>query len=90
MNKTSMAITKKYGDIGSPCRRPFELLKKPSSSPLILIENLGEEMHAWIHLIIIGGKPKRDKESMMNSHLTESKALCKSTFMAHLGGESAL
>jgi hypothetical protein len=35
---TSITITNKSGDKGSPCRRPRELRKNPEGDPFILME----------------------------------------------------
>lgn len=45
--KASITKEKRYGDIGSPWRKPLPPEKNPHSSPLMLIENLDVEMHFW-------------------------------------------
>ena len=49
---------------------------KPANSPLILIENLGVEMHVCIHLMILGGKPKASRRSRINFQKAKITHLC--------------
>lgn len=71
-NKTSMAITKRYKDKGSPCLSPLKLSKSPTNLPLRLIKYFIVVIHFSIHYTINGGNPKQLRIWMMNSQLTES------------------
>jgi hypothetical protein len=47
-----MTRIKRKGEIGSPCLRPLELLKKPAGKPLTKMENDAVEIQVLIHLRI--------------------------------------
>ena len=49
--RTSIPITKRYGDRGSPCLRPLELRKNPVGEQLNMTEKEVVEIHQLIHLI---------------------------------------
>lgn len=47
----------KYGDKGSPCRNPLELLKYPEGDPLIIIKNDDVDIHYLIHFLHLSPNP---------------------------------
>jgi len=82
--------TNSNGERGSPCFNPLLPLKYSPCWPLMLITNFTEDMHFMTHCIQRGGNLRANRSSLINSQWTESKALCKSTFIIPLGEKCCL
>jgi len=70
---TSITITKKMGDIGSPCLRPQELLKKLDGVPFTKIEKRIDEIQHATHYTIFPQNCISSTYTKGNPQLTWSK-----------------
>ena len=68
----SAAITKRAGEIGSPCLSPRDDLKKPEGAPLMRTENQHEPMQRSISEIQASGNPIHLRTLSRNGHWTRS------------------
>ena len=72
--RTSIPMTNRYGDIGSPCRSPFELEKNPTGSPLTNTENVAVEMQLHIQSLHLAPNPIFCRTLIKNCQLRLSYA----------------
>lgn len=72
---------KMYGDSGSPCLIPLVGWKKGEGCPFIRIEMEVVVMQDIMSVMILVGKLKKCKVSLMNPHSILSKAFSRSSFI---------
>lgn len=78
----SMQRMKRYGESGSPCRRPCVGLKLGNLFPFHKIEKVDKETQCIINLMVMLGKPKSWRQLLRNSQLTLSKSFSRSSLKA--------
>jgi hypothetical protein len=71
-DKPSAHIKKRYGDMGSPWRRPRDGVKLGRSSPFTFTEKLAEVTHFIIKWTIPGEKPNLSMIASRKGHSTRS------------------
>ncbi|KAJ0941107.1 hypothetical protein HanRHA438_Chr02g0090851 [Helianthus annuus] len=54
--RTSIAMMKRRGEMGSPCRRPLLKENSPEGDPLISTEPFPEDRHPFIQSTHLSGK----------------------------------
>ena len=80
--KTSVHRMNRYGESGSPCRRPLEGLTVPCGPPFIEKEYDTEETHSISQEIIVSWKPNLLSTSRKKLHSILSYALLMSVLTA--------